>query len=50
MIEERETEAVNNPNQPVRNWLNEHPATATYIAFIVTVILLLQINETLHFF
>lgn len=35
-------------NQPVRVWLNEHPATSTYIAFIVTVLLILQLNETFH--
>lgn len=34
--------------QPVRDWLNEHSATATYIAVVVTVLLLLQINETFH--
>lgn len=39
---------MNDPDQPIRSWLNEHPATATYIAFVVTVILLLQINETFH--
>lgn len=31
---------------PVRSWMNEHPATTTYIAIVVTVILLLQILDT----
>lgn len=35
------------PNAPVRTWLNSHPATATYIAFVVTVLLILQLIETL---
>jgi len=33
------------PDQPVRNWLTEHPATATYIAAVVTVLLILQLYE-----
>lgn len=36
------------PDQPVRNWLTEHPATATYIAVVVTILLLLQIFETIR--
>lgn len=36
-----------NPHTPVRNWLNDHPATATYIAFIVTLLLILQLYEML---
>jgi hypothetical protein len=39
------------PERPaVRNWLNDHPATASYIALVVTVLLLLQIAETLGLF
>jgi hypothetical protein len=34
--------------QPMRNWLTEHPATATYIAAVVTILLLLQLYETIR--
>lgn len=37
-------------HQPVRSWLNEHPATAVYIAVVVTILLLLQLNETFNIF
>ena len=32
-------------DKSVRNWLDNHPATATYIAFVVTVLLILQVVE-----
>jgi hypothetical protein len=38
------------PERPVRNWLDEHPATASYIALVVTILLLLQIAETVGLF
>ena len=39
---------MNDSDQPVRQWLDSHPATATYIAAVVTLLLLLQIIETMH--
>jgi hypothetical protein len=41
---------VNPSERPVRNWLNEHPATATYTAFVVTLLLILQLGQTFHVF
>ncbi len=33
-------------NRPVREWLNEHPATSFYVAVVVTILLILQLNQT----
>lgn len=38
------------PNTPVRNWFSDHPATATYVAVVVTILLLLQVIETIRAF
>lgn len=38
------------PNRPVRNWLDAHPATATYVAIIVTILLFLQLYEMVRSF
>lgn len=35
-------------NRPVRDWLDDHPATSLYIAAVVTILLALQLNETFH--
>jgi hypothetical protein len=33
---------------PVREWLDHHPATSGYVAVVVTILLILQLNETFH--
>lgn len=32
-------------DRPVRDWLDQHPATATYTATVVTFILIIQMCE-----
>jgi len=38
------------PNRPVRNWLDAHPSTAAYVAIVVTILLLLQLIEIFRSF
>lgn len=37
-------------NRPVRTWLDAHPATTFYVAVIVTILLILQLYETIRTF
>lgn len=33
------------PVKPVRSWMNDHPVTSYYIAFIVTLLLVLELLD-----
>lgn len=41
---------MSDPDKPVRSWLDAHPATTLYIAIVVTVLLFLQVGQTIGLF